>query len=70
MNTSTITLGRPGVFAGRTLYDWLFAALVAGGTVFAFARYHAAMDGYEKGILLLAAPVLPSLGQVNVPVKK
>ena len=63
MNTTTLTLGRrPGLFAGRSLYDWLFAALIAGGAVFAFARYHAAMDSYEKGILLLAAPVLIGLG--------
>jgi cytochrome c-type biogenesis protein CcsB len=62
MNTTTLTLGRGGAFAGRSLYDWLFAALVAGGMVFAFARYHGAMDSYEKGILLLAAPVLIALG--------
>jgi cytochrome c-type biogenesis protein CcsB len=62
MNTTTLTLGRPSLFARRSAYDWIFAALVAGGTVFAFARYHAAMDPYEKGILLLAAPVLIGLG--------
>jgi cytochrome c-type biogenesis protein CcsB len=62
MNTTTLTLGRPGFFAARSLYDWLFAAVLATGAVFAFARYASAMDAYEKGILLLAAPVLIGLG--------
>jgi cytochrome c-type biogenesis protein CcsB len=63
MTSTTLILGRrPGLLARRSLYDWLFAALIAGGAVFAFARYHAAMDSYEKGILLLAAPVLIGLG--------
>ena len=38
MNTSTLALGRPGFFAGRNLYDWLFAVLVAAGAAFAIAR--------------------------------
>ncbi len=62
MNTTTLTLGRPGFFSARSAYDWAFALLVAGGTVFAFSRYSGAMDGYEKGILLLTAPVLIGLG--------
>ena len=69
MNTTTLktmTLGRPsgpiGFFSGRSLFDWLFAALVLAGGAYAFSRYAAAMDVYEKGILLGALPVAVLLG--------
>ena len=62
MNTTTLTLGRPGLFSGRTAFDWLFAALVIGGGAFAFQRYQGAMDVYEKWILIGAIPVVVALG--------
>jgi cytochrome c-type biogenesis protein CcsB len=65
MNTTTTTtleLGRPGLVGHRSPLDWLFAALVVGGAAYAFRRYGAAMDGYEKGILLGAVPALIALG--------
>jgi len=69
MNTTTLktmTLGRPagpiGFFSGRSLFDWLFGALVLSGGAYAFSRYAAAMDVYEKGILLGALPVAVLLG--------
>ncbi len=64
MNTTTTTLdlGRPGLVGRRSPADWLFAALVAGGAAYAFRRYGAAMDGYEKGILVGAVPALIALG--------
>ncbi|CAG1019721.1 Cytochrome c biogenesis protein CcsA [Burkholderiaceae bacterium] len=62
MNTTTITLGRPGFFSGRTAFDWLFAALVIGGGAYAFQRYQASMDVYEKWILVGALPVMIALG--------
>ena len=62
MNTTTITLGRPGLFSGRTAFDWLFAALVIGGGAYAFQRYQASMDVYEKWILVGALPVMIALG--------
>jgi hypothetical protein len=37
-----------GYFSRRTWGDWLFAAAGGGGAVFAFQRYHGAMDVYEK----------------------
>ena len=52
----------PGFLASRTAWDWLFAALVIGGAAWAFVRYDAAMDIYEKWILVGAAPVLIWLG--------
>ena len=61
VNPSTVTLGG-GYFARRTWGDWLFALLVVAGAVFAFQRYHASMDIYEKWILAGTAPVLIGLG--------
>jgi cytochrome c-type biogenesis protein CcsB len=49
-------------FAKRNGFDWLFAALVLAAGVFAFSRYSAAMDVYEKGILLAAMPGAVALG--------
>ncbi|HLL12634.1 MAG TPA: cytochrome c biogenesis protein, partial [Rubrivivax sp.] len=58
-----LPLGRGGnPFAGRSAADWGFAALVTGGAAFAFLRYGAAMDGYEKAILAGAVPGLIALG--------
>jgi cytochrome c-type biogenesis protein CcsB len=68
MNTTTTTapktiaLGRPGFMARRSLADWLFAALIAGGGAYAFQRYRGSMDGYEQAILVGAVPVLVALG--------
>jgi cytochrome c-type biogenesis protein CcsB len=46
----------------RNTFDWLFAVLVLAGTVFAFTRYADFMDGYEKAILVGAAPFAIWLG--------
>jgi cytochrome c-type biogenesis protein CcsB len=69
MNTTTLKspmLGRPsgpiGFVSGRTLFDWLFAALVVAGVGYAFSRYSGSMDVYEKGILVGAMPVMVLLG--------
>ena len=66
MNTTTMTIGRHqgpfGVFTGRSWYDWLFAAIVIAGGVFAFSRYAGSMDVYEKGILIGAMPAAIALG--------
>jgi len=45
-----------GYFARRNWLDWLFAALVLAGGLFALQRYGAHMDVYEKGILLGSIP--------------
>jgi cytochrome c-type biogenesis protein CcsB len=63
MNTTTLTLGRaPNPLASRTLFDWLFLALVASGAAYAFYRYGAGMDVYEISILAGAVPALVALG--------
>ena len=58
----SLVIGRRGYFHGRNAFDWIFAALVLIGAGFAFSRYHASMDVYEKGILAGAAPALIALG--------
>ncbi len=62
MNTTTMTLGRSGLFQSRSLFDWLFALGVLLGTAYAFQRYNTSMDVYEKGILIGTAPALVALG--------
>ena len=42
--------------------DWLYAALVLAGTVFALGRYGAWMDSYERGILIGTAIAVTGLG--------
>lgn len=59
--TTTLTLNE-GYFAKRNLFDWLFAALVVTGGLYAFVSYNHAMDVYEKGILLLSIPSAVALG--------
>ncbi len=61
MNTATLSLN-PSFLSRRNWLDWVFAALLAGGAVFAYSRYGAYMDGYEQGILLAAVPFFVWLG--------
>ena len=64
MNTATnttVTLNE-GFFIRRNWLDWLFAAIVVVGGLYALQRYAAYMDGYEKGILLGAIPSMIWLG--------
>jgi cytochrome c-type biogenesis protein CcsB len=70
--TTTLTAGKKtagdsasldqGYFARRNALDWIFAALVVSGGLFAFARYSVFMDVYEKGILLAAMPAAIAMG--------
>ena len=51
------------------LPDWLFAAVLASGALFALSRYGAFMDGYEKAILVCAVPAIAWLGWFFKPVR-
>ena len=51
-----------GYFAKRNVLDWIFAALVVLGGVYAFAKYSAFMDVYEKGILFATVPAAIAMG--------
>jgi len=69
INTTTLSAGRgstlslnEGYFSRRNTLDWVFALLVAGGLLYALARYGAYMDVYEKGILLAAIPSTIAMG--------
>jgi cytochrome c-type biogenesis protein CcsB len=53
--TTTITLNE-GFLSKRRPLDWGFALLVIAAGLFAFGRYAAHMDVYEKGILLGSIP--------------
>ena len=59
----------PGYFRRLTVLDWLFAAALAAGAVFALTRYGAHMDYYEKIILLAAVPTFAVLGWNWKPVR-
>ena len=52
----------PGYFRRLGVLDWLYAAALAAGAMFAQVRYGAYMDIYEEAILLLTAPTLAWLG--------
>ena len=70
MNTTTLKRSgakddfilNEGYFARRNLLDWLFAALVVCGGLYAFFSYQAHMDVYEKGILLGCIPSAIAMG--------
>ena len=70
MNTTTLKRSganenyvlNAGYFARRNALDWLFAALVLAGGLYAFVRYQTHMDVYEKGILLAAMPAAIAMG--------
>ncbi len=70
ISTTTLSAGRKdgalsmneGYFARRNPLDWVFAVLVASGFLYAFSRYSAYMDVYEKGILMAAIPATIALG--------
>ena len=62
------TLGRDGMvlsegfFSRRSVWEWLFAALVVIGGLYALATYQHAMDGYEKAILVGLMPCVVAMG--------
>ena len=60
-NPATARDNNSGYFKGRSPLDWLAAALLAGGGLFAFNRYAHFMDGYEQAILLAAIPTFIAL---------
>ncbi len=58
---TTVALNE-GYWSRRNVFDWLFAAVLIAGGAFAFSRYAAYMDGYEKGILVAAVPAAIWIG--------
>lgn len=65
MNTATTTTTialHEGFFTRRSLFDWVFAVIVAAGGFYAFVQYNQYMDVYEKGILVGTVPAAVWLG--------
>ena len=69
MNSSTQTLSpsrtlrlNESFLSRRNALDWLFAALIAAGGLFAFVRHGASMDIYEKPILVAALIAMIGMG--------
>jgi cytochrome c-type biogenesis protein CcsB len=52
-----------------SIFDWLFALVLALGAGYALNRYGAYMDAYDKGVLIVAVPVLAWLGWSWKPVR-
>jgi len=67
-HATTITLNE-SFMSRRNWFDWVFAAVVLAGGLFAFSRYGGFMDVYEKGILLGAMPAVIWLGWFWRPVR-
>ena len=62
------TLGRGGIvlregyFSRRSIWEWVFAALVTAGGLYGLTQYQHAMDSYEKAILVGVIPCAIWLG--------
>ena len=67
--TSQIYSQQPGYFKRLGPFDWLFALALVAGALYAFNRFGAYMDVYEKAILLAAAPTFAALGWHWKPVR-
>ena len=52
----------PGFFRRLSWIDWLYGAALLIGTLFALRQYGHHMDGYERAVLVLAAPAFAWLG--------
>ncbi len=59
----------PSLIKSLSLFDWIFAALLSAGALFALNRYGVFMDIYEKGILLAAVPTFAWLGWIWKPAR-
>jgi cytochrome c-type biogenesis protein CcsB len=68
-NTARAYAPTPGFFKRLSLLDWLYAAGLVAGMLFALQRFNAYMDYYEQGILILSAPTFIWLGWHWKPVR-
>ncbi len=68
--THTETYSEPiSYFKRLSALDWLFAAILGGGALFALMRFGQYMDYYEQAILLAAVPTFAVLGWNWKPVR-
>ncbi len=61
---------RPGYFARRNAWDWVFALLVVAGGAYAYHLFADFMDVYEKGILIGTIPSLIALAWFWRPLRQ
>ena len=66
--TQTLLLDQP-LIRRLSWFDWLYCLLLAGGSIFALARFGSYMDAYEKGILVLAGGTCVWLGWAWKPLR-
>ena len=67
--TYTLTPPQPSWLKRLNWFDWLYAALLIVGSGYAYTRYGAYMDGYEKGILVFACTTAIGLGWFWKPMR-
>ena len=60
---------QPGYFKRLNAFDWLFAVVLCAGALYAFNRFGAYMDIYEKAILLASGPAFAALGWYWKPLR-
>ena len=70
MEATHILLRQPDPYIKRlSWFDWLYALLLVAGSAYAFNRYGAYMDAYEKGILVFACTTAVWLGWAWKPMR-
>lgn len=69
LTTGTQGAARPSFLKTLSWFDWLYFAVLAGGTAYAYARFGAYMDGYEQVILPFSALALAALGALWKPAR-
>ncbi|WP_374581216.1 c-type cytochrome biogenesis protein CcsB [Pseudoduganella sp.] len=69
MEATQIYAQQPGYFKRLGAFDWLFALVLCAGALYAFNRFGAYMDIYEKVILLASAPCFAALGWYWKPLR-
>ena len=69
MEATQIYAQQPGYFKRLGAFDWLFALALCAGALYAFNRFGAYMDSYEKVILLASAPCFAALGWYWKPLR-
>ena len=62
MNTETLNFTPQTLWQSLKVQDWLYAALLFAGAIFAYSQYSQFMDIYEVSFLFGAAAVFSYLG--------
>lgn len=63
------TYDERGFLARRSVFDWLWAAVLLAGTIYASVHFGASMDGYEHFVLFLAFAMVVGVGWLWPPAR-